>query len=662
MPLRLGFLETRVGRRMLAHFLAASLLPAVLVSVAGVLFIRNTLAEQRQERVARSAKAGALLVLGGLTVRADNLRRTAGALAGRLSVNAAAPGQPPGTVSLSLAADRSDVLDAALELTWRAGGEARIVEELTAAPFWNAVEETLSADGSVFCVFEMTGWSRVHCAPEVTPVDVARLRRAAVEAPGADEPEPENGVLLAHRDVFLTQSLGVPSWRLVVENRSQELVAADRYITTTLAVLLALAVVMAFLFAHRQIRISTDPLRALRDATRRVRQGDLSTAVDIRSGDEFRELGASFNEMTAALSEQLRTLRALDAIDDVALKDRDQSAIAGRAVQALLETRDWAFASVGHVSPQRADRMLSVEGRPGEPALSTATEILDAPLEAVDGIRRRDSWIELPLRHGDESVGVVRLVSRGPEPVGDDAPALVAARRIAERTATALGSVRLLERLEALSAGTLRAFARAIDANSPWTAGHSERVTHRALAIGRVLGLSRADLGRLYRGGLLHDIGKVGVPPSILDKTEGLTPRERALIERHPVVGEQILSPISGFSDVLPIVRSHHERFDGAGYPDGLAGEAIPWLAAILAVADVFDALTSNRPYRSGLSAHEARAAIVAESGSQFDPRVVEAFVRLDLSHPPLDVAADLRTESAAFLSSAAGPRVGTTA
>ncbi|MCL4212856.1 MAG: HD domain-containing protein [Gemmatimonadales bacterium] len=659
MPSRLGFLETRVGRRMLAHFLAASLLPAVLVSVAGVLFIRGNLAEQRQERVARSAKAGALLVLGGLSVRADNLRRTAEALSGRLTVAGATPGPQPGAVSLSLVADRSDATDGALELSWRAAGEARIVEELTAAPYWNAVEETIAADGSVFCVFEMAGWSRVHCAPEVTPADVARLRRAAVAAAGADEPPAERGVLVAHRDVFLTQSLGVPSWRLVVENRSQELDAADRYITTTLAILLGLAVVIAFLFAHRQIRISTEPLRELRDATRRVRHGDLSSTVDIRSGDEFRELGASFNEMTAALSEQLRMLRALDAIDDVALKERDQGTIASRAVQALLETKDWASASVGHVSSQRPDRMLSVEGSLGESALGSSTEILETPGEANGGIRRGDSRIEFPLRHADETVGVVRLVPRGSAPSAEDAPALVAARRIAERTATALGSVRLHERLEALSAGTLRAFARAIDANSPWTAGHSERVTHRALAIGRILELSRADLGRLYRGGLLHDIGKVGVPPSILDKTEGLTPRERALIERHPVVGEQILSPIPGFTDVLPIVRSHHERYDGSGYPDRLAGEDIPWLAAVLAVADTFDAMTSNRPYRSGLSAHEARAAIVAESGRQFDPRVVEAFVRLDLSRPPLDVAADLRTESAAFLSAGGGVPVG---
>lgn len=659
MRIRLGFLETRVGRRMLAYFLVASLLPAVLVSVAGVLFIRGNLAEQRQERVSRSAKAGALLVLGGLSVRADNLRRTAEALSGRLTVAAETPGPPPGAVSLSLVADRSDATDAALELSWRAAGEARIVEELTAAPFWNAVEETLAADGSLFCVLEMAGWSRVHCAPEVTAADVTRLRRAAVAATGADAPSTERSVLVAHRDVFLTQSLGVPSWRLVVENRSGELLAADRYITTTLAILLALAVVIAFLLAHRQIRISTEPLRELRDATRRVRHGDLTSTVDIRSVDEFGELGASFNEMTGALSEQLRMLRALDAIDDVALKERDLGTIANRAVKALLETEDWASASVGHVSSQRPDRMLSVTGDPGNAALSSSTEILEVPGEANSGIRRRDARIEFPLRHADETVGVVRLVPLGPGPIADDAPALVAARRIAERTATALGSVRMHERLEALSAGTLRAFARAIDANSPWTAGHSERVTHRALAIGRILELSRADLGRLYRGGLLHDIGKVGVPPSILDKTEGLTPRERSLIERHPVVGEQILSPIPGFTDVLPIVRSHHERYDGTGYPDRLAGEEIPWLAAVLAVADVFDAMTSNRPYRSGLSAHEARAAIVAESGRQFDPRVVEAFVRLDLSRPPLDVAADLRTESVAFLSAGGGAPVG---
>ncbi|MCC7051648.1 MAG: HD domain-containing protein [Gemmatimonadaceae bacterium] len=184
-----------------------------------------------------------------------------------------------------------------------------------------------------------------------------------------------------------------------------------------------------------------------------------------------------------------------------------------------------------------------------------------------------------------------------------------------------------LQRLDALQAGTVLAFARAIDANSPWTAGHSERVTTVALEIGRTLHLSAADLDTLRRGGLLHDIGKIAVPPEILDKARRLSDEEWVVMRRHPVVGCEILAPIPAFADTLPIVRWHHERMDGTGYPDQLRGEEIPWLARIAAVADVFDALASHRPYRAGLSTREACDIIQRSSGTHFDPRVVHAFM-----------------------------------
>jgi putative nucleotidyltransferase with HDIG domain len=180
--------------------------------------------------------------------------------------------------------------------------------------------------------------------------------------------------------------------------------------------------------------------------------------------------------------------------------------------------------------------------------------------------------------------------------------------------------------LHALSVGTLTAFARAIDANSPWTAGHSERVTRVALILGRELQLPEEELRTLERGGLLHDVGKIAVPAAILDKREKLDPQEWHVVKQHPVVGFEILEPIPAFASALPIVRSHHERMDGTGYPDGLRGDAIPWLARVLAVADVFDALVSDRPYRPGLPVAEAARIITSSAGSHLDPRVVLAF------------------------------------
>ena len=189
---------------------------------------------------------------------------------------------------------------------------------------------------------------------------------------------------------------------------------------------------------------------------------------------------------------------------------------------------------------------------------------------------------------------------------------------------------RLIEELAQNDLGTLTALARTVDTNSPWTAGHSERVTDLAMDIGRELGLPPDEIDLLRRGGLLHDIGKLGVPPSILDKPGKLTEEEFAVIRRHPSKGGEILEPIPNLQKVIPLVSQHHERFDGKGYPNGLSGESISLHARILAVADVYDALFSDRPYRPGWSREKVLAYTRENAGQQFDPEVVEAFLRIE--------------------------------
>jgi putative nucleotidyltransferase with HDIG domain len=195
------------------------------------------------------------------------------------------------------------------------------------------------------------------------------------------------------------------------------------------------------------------------------------------------------------------------------------------------------------------------------------------------------------------------------------------------------------EELEALQVGTMNALARSIDAKSSWTMGHSERVTQMALVIGREMGLDRQALANLHRGAVLHDIGKLAIPSAILDKAGRLTPDEMRMMRSHPQKGVRILEPVAQFAAVLPIVAQHHEWFNGGGYPAGLSGTSIDLGARILAVADVFDALTSDRPYRPGLSADRAVEFIRERSGTQFDPVVVDAWLR---------VAERQRAESAA--------------
>jgi len=184
------------------------------------------------------------------------------------------------------------------------------------------------------------------------------------------------------------------------------------------------------------------------------------------------------------------------------------------------------------------------------------------------------------------------------------------------------------KRLDRLNWGALTALARAIDAKSEWTAGHSERVTKLALRIGRVLGFTQEELDNLHRAGLLHDIGKIGTPAELIDKPAKLTDEEYRKIREHPGIGERILEPIKAYSEILPMVRQHHEWFNGKGYPDGLVGEAITLGARILAVADVYDALSSERPYRAAMEPDQALQIIKENSGSHFDPVAVDALVK----------------------------------
>jgi putative nucleotidyltransferase with HDIG domain len=187
------------------------------------------------------------------------------------------------------------------------------------------------------------------------------------------------------------------------------------------------------------------------------------------------------------------------------------------------------------------------------------------------------------------------------------------------------GAVKALEELDV---GTLAALARAIDAKSKWTAGHSERVTHVALKIAHSMGLPARDLQILHRGGLLHDIGKIGIPTHLLDKPGRLNPAEMEIMRAHVTIGVRILEPIPCFHEVICLVAQHHEHFDGVGYPAGLAGESISLHARIVAAADAYDAITSDRPYRQRSSPSRALEILRRQSGTKFDPQVIEAFAR----------------------------------
>jgi putative nucleotidyltransferase with HDIG domain len=231
---------------------------------------------------------------------------------------------------------------------------------------------------------------------------------------------------------------------------------------------------------------------------------------------------------------------------------------------------------------------------------------LDDLVAATDRLARREFDTTVSIATGDEF-----------EVLGDAVNHL--ARELKTR----------FEQLEAFNFGTLEALARAIDAKSPWTAGHSERVAALAVLIGRQMGLSVKRLDDLRRGGLVHDIGKLATPSSVLNQRNPLTPDERRLIEEHPMKGVSILEPIQAYAPLLPMVGEHHERWDGSGYPRGLRGEEIDPLARILALADTFDAIRSDRPYRAGATFLDTVATIRGLGVQHFAPEVVRAFESL---------------------------------
>ena len=221
----------------------------------------------------------------------------------------------------------------------------------------------------------------------------------------------------------------------------------------------------------------------------------------------------------------------------------------------------------------------------------------------------------------------------------------------AQTTSVALQKLVLRENLERHLVDTITAFVNAIESKDPYLKGHSARVALYAAEIASVMGLDDEMIQVVSRGAMLHDLGKLSIMDTILRKPDRLTTEEFAVIKAHPVVGERILKPLRFLTRESCAVRSHHERFDGSGYPDGLKGDEIPLVARIVTVADVFDAVTSNRPYRTALPVEAAREEIARGRGTHFDPQVADAFASIPVErlveitrHYESLVSAPLRT------------------
>jgi HD-GYP domain-containing protein (c-di-GMP phosphodiesterase class II)/HAMP domain-containing protein len=398
------------------------------------------------------------------------------------------------------------------------------------------------------------------------------------------------------------------------------------------------------------IRKGLEPLEKLKEGTKRIALKDFSKDVDISSGDEFEELGDSFNEMAGKLDNQFHALNLLGEIDRAILSSVGKSQILTTTLQSfkiffrcdivIFVTN--IVATKGHVNVyimqgQRKNdphsKYFALEEDEHEKLfidsdheILTDKESYPEFLKNIDG-GQFSKLLYLPLKIGGNVNRVLILGWVEDHRFKEDE--LNQARQVANQLAVALTNSKLLEDMEKLAMGTIQALARTVDAKSKWTSGHSERVSAMGGRIAKVMGISKKEIDTITRGGLLHDIGKIGIPVAILDKPAGLTDKEFAEIKNHPAIGAKILEPITAYHDILPLVLHHHEKFDGSGYPDGLKGDEIDIRARILAVADVWDALVSDRPYREGWVQDRAKKMIVDGSGSHFDPKVVEAFMAI---------------------------------
>ena len=185
------------------------------------------------------------------------------------------------------------------------------------------------------------------------------------------------------------------------------------------------------------------------------------------------------------------------------------------------------------------------------------------------------------------------------------------------------------EKLEQAYLDMVETLRFTVEAKDSYTRGHSDRVAEYSVLIGEKVGLSEEQLKILKIGGLFHDIGKIGIPDKILLKPEKLTDEEYSEIKNHPAIGAHILGSATIFKDAIPIVKHHHEKYDGRGYPAGLKGEEIPYLARIAAIADTFDAMTSRRSYRNALDLQIVKDEIERCKGTQFDPQLADAFLEI---------------------------------
>ncbi|MHB1340962.1 MAG: HD domain-containing phosphohydrolase [Coriobacteriia bacterium] len=448
-------------------------------------------------------------------------------------------------------------------------------------------------------------------------------------------------------------------------------VAEDARTTTTSLISMWSVVAVLFLVGLNwyMARRVSDPLASLSASVGRVADGDFSAKVSFNGANEITELADNFNLMTDSLRERTESLtkkvlelatlyemsRALgstldldvllDSVLDsamrifnvelgyVTLRDRDSGAIV---------VRSWRGGAERARPDEAAVRSSMSEWviREARPLIFNPPRDTGEAATRVDSVSGALAALCVPLVSGDGTIGAITVGSRDANQrfTSDDVRLLAT---IANHVTIAIGNIDLFSSLQDAYLATVRALAAAVDAKDPYTRGHSDRVAKFALVIGESMDLSGEQRTALEMAAYLHDIGKIGISEEILLKPGKLSDEEMGQMRHHPLIGANILKPIAFPWPIAPVVRHHHEHYDGRGYPAGLKGEEIPMLARVLTVADAYEAMIADRPYRAGRSEQDAVLELRRCSGTHFDPRVVDAFIHVLEEVPEVLVQSD---------------------
>ncbi len=353
--------------------------------------------------------------------------------------------------------------------------------------------------------------------------------------------------------------------------------------------------------------------RRLESANERLKKnvGEMS-----RLNRELEAYAAQISEANLSLEFQIKQLTTLHQ--------------AGQAITAQLDLKQ----TLNAILTMSAEIVSSSAG--AIKLLDEETEELRVAAQA--GIIKNDSELtkyDLPLKIGERTIGVFELARLANDQLDESERKIL--ETLASQAAIAIENARLFEDTQRIYYETLKSLAKALEARDHYTRGHSERVSELSLHIAQELGIDEEECRLIYNTALLHDIGKIGIRDAILHKPRQLSDDELQVIRQHPSFGNMILGPLKFLGEVSELVKHHHERWDGTGYPDKLGGENIPLASRIIAIADTYDAMTSSRPYREARSHEAAVAEIRKQAGSQFDPQVVKVFLSLAPRLKPKD-------------------------